>query len=86
MTTLYTHKSYYRDDGRTAYGRWGENKSNACRGNGFGIGYDKGLYHDPVEESCSSGGPVMKMEKISALDDDPNLEIMRKANAESGDE
>jgi hypothetical protein len=61
MTTLYTHRNYFRDDGQTWYGRWGRNKNNACQGNGFGAGYDKGMYTDPVQESCSSGGSVMAM-------------------------
>lgn len=80
-TTLYTHKNHFRDNGNTWYGRWGRNKNNACLGNGFGSGYDKGFYTDPREEGCSSGGPVMSMTLIDGMTD-PKIEEMDKANGE----
>ncbi len=78
MVTLYTPKKDFRDSGNTWYGRWGYNKQNACRGNGFGIGYDKGFYSEPREESCSSGGPVMAMDQLNGMTD-PNIKKMEEA-------
>jgi hypothetical protein len=80
MPTLYTRVNYFRDDRNTWYGRWGRNKNNACLGNGFGIGYDKGFYTDPVRENCGSGGPVMSMTLIADMLD-PNIDKMDKALA-----
>ncbi|MER8475711.1 hypothetical protein [Mesorhizobium sp. M1163] len=73
MPTLYSNKRYFRDDGNTWYGRWGMNRNNACLGNGFGIGYDKGFYEDPVEEGCSNGERVIKLVQIANVTD-PNFD------------
>jgi hypothetical protein len=63
-TTLYSPKADFRDDGNTWYGRWGLNRNNACNGNGFGIGYDKGMYSDPAEENCPNGSIVVKIVQL----------------------
>ncbi|MER9629597.1 hypothetical protein [Mesorhizobium sp. M0296] len=76
--TLYTHERYYRDNGNTQYGRWSENKIIACRGDGYGIGYDSGMYSIPAREHCNNGGPVMSMTRISGAVD-PKFEKMKEA-------
>jgi hypothetical protein len=83
MTTLYTHVDYFSDHGNGWYGRWGRNKQNACRGNGFGASYDKGMYSDPRREQCGGGGAVMAMDLLNGVVD-PKLEEMDKANASGG--
>ena len=85
MPTLYTHARYFRDNGNTWGGRWGLNRNNACLGNGFGIGYDKGMYSDPVRENCAPGVEIVAITQLAAVDD-PNLRQMLEALEKNPDD
>jgi hypothetical protein len=68
-TTYYTPAQDFRDDGNTWYGRWSLNRNNACNGNGFGIGYDKGYYADPVHENCPNGARIVSITSLANMQD-----------------
>ncbi len=62
MSRLYTPERDFRDNGTTWYGRWSQNKNNACIGKGAAMDCDKAAYSDPVREQCVNGHTVVMIE------------------------
>ena len=69
MPTYYTPEADFRDNGNSWYGRWSINRNNACAGNGFGVGYDKGFYSDPVYETCANGSRIVAITSLANMTD-----------------
>jgi hypothetical protein len=63
--TLYSPDNQFQDAGTTWLGDWGQNRDNACQGNGYQIAYDKRMFKNPVRKRCANGNTIVRIDSYN---------------------